>query len=352
MTQRTVVRERRAAWISCSIAATALMAATIPAEGSHHRSGIEVVQAQCVTCHGPGANGAPRIGDRRAWAARASRGLTSLSTNALAGIRKMPPHGGNPDLSDLEIQRAITWMVNASGGRWSEPIDRSALAVERSGAAIVAAHCSACHATGVGGAPAIGDRSAWIPRLKNGLQALTRSAAAGHGGMPPRGGIANLTDRELAGAIEYMLNPVAPVARMTSAAPPTLDANHRSVGGTEIYFGAVSAEAIRGQHKERDYESMMHGGIPSEPDVYHFNVSLFDTATRAGIKDARVEAHVVDQVRGDQVKVLEPMVFNDMVSYGNYFRIPEKGPHAIAVVVHRAGRTHDIETTFDFKRAP
>jgi cytochrome c5 len=330
---------------------TAAAVAT-PAEASHHRSGAEIVQGQCAICHGPGANGAPRIGDRKAWAPRASRGLTSLSKNAVAGIRNMPAHGGNPGLSDLEIQRAITWMVNASGGRWSEPIDPAATLVERTGPTIVAAHCSACHATGVGGAPAIGDRTAWVPRLKNGLNVLARSAAAGHGGMPPRGGVANLTDKELVSAIEYMLNPVAPVPQMTSAAPAPLEPNHRSVAGTEIYFGAVSTDAIRGQHKGRDSESMMHGGIPREPDTYHVNISLFDSATRAAIKDARVEARVTDPVRGDQVKLLEPMVFNEMVSYGNYFRIPERGTHTIAVVVHRANGTQDIETTFDFKRAP
>src|SRR4051812_4753515 len=47
------------------------------------RSGKEVVDSLCVSCHGTGANGAPKIGDEKAWANRASRGLTSLSKSAL-----------------------------------------------------------------------------------------------------------------------------------------------------------------------------------------------------------------------------------------------------------------------------
>ena len=83
------------------------------------RSGKEVVDAVCIACHGTGANGAPRIGDKKAWSKLASRGLTGLSQSALKGIRNMPPHGGNPALTDTEIERAITYMVNQSGGHWT-----------------------------------------------------------------------------------------------------------------------------------------------------------------------------------------------------------------------------------------
>ena len=62
------------------------------------------------------SRGAPKIGDKKAWTKRASQGLTSLTKSALQGIRQMPPHGGNPNLTDTEIERAITYMVNQSGG--------------------------------------------------------------------------------------------------------------------------------------------------------------------------------------------------------------------------------------------
>jgi cytochrome c5 len=165
-----------------------------------------VVDAVCVACHGTGASGAPRIGDRKAWAKRASEGLTSLTEHAIKGIRQMPPHGGSPNLTDLEIARAITYMVNQSGGRWIEPVSVKDLAAERRGEEIVRAQCFKCHEAGVGGAPKIGDRAAWAPRLKDGLDNTVRSAIKGHGGMPARGGMANLTDSELRSAIVYMFS--------------------------------------------------------------------------------------------------------------------------------------------------
>src|SRR6266536_5265177 len=123
------------------------------------RSGKEVVDAVCIACHGTGANGAPKIGDKKAWSKLASRGLTGLSENALKGVRKMPPHGGNPTLSDTEVERAITYMVNQSGGHWTEPVSTTAPAAERSGEQVVKAQCVKCHETGVGGAPKIGRAS-------------------------------------------------------------------------------------------------------------------------------------------------------------------------------------------------
>jgi cytochrome c5 len=197
-----------AARISAS-AACILVAAWWPAAASAQhpdRSGKEVVESLCISCHGAGANGAPKIGDKKAWAARSAQGLSSLTQHALNGIRQMPPHGGNPNLSDTEIERAITYMVNQSGGHWTEPISRSDMTADRTGEAIVNAQCSKCHATGVGGAPKIGDRAAWIPRLKQGLDVVVRSAIKGHGAMPPRGGMADLTDSEIRSAVIYMMN--------------------------------------------------------------------------------------------------------------------------------------------------
>ena len=55
----------------------------------------------------------------------AAKGLTGLTSNALQGIRRMPAHGGNANLTDTEIERAITYMVNQSGGNWIEPTSRT-----------------------------------------------------------------------------------------------------------------------------------------------------------------------------------------------------------------------------------
>src|SRR5215217_7621623 len=118
----------------------ALSAGALAAEPGRARSGKEVVDEVCMKCHGTGEGGAPRIGDAKAWKSRSSRGLTGLSQSALKGVRNMPPHGARLDLSDLELKRAITYMVNQSGGRWTEPRD-SAKAGERSGKDIVRVRC-------------------------------------------------------------------------------------------------------------------------------------------------------------------------------------------------------------------
>ena len=170
------------------------------------RSGKEVVESLCISCHGIGARGAPKIGDKRAWSKLAERGLSGLSKSALKGVRDMPPHGGNPNLTDTEIERAITYMVNQSGGHWNEPVSRTTRTAERTGAQIVSTRCSHCHLKGVNGAPKIGDKADWIPRLKPGLDVVVRSAINGHGAMPPRGGMANLSDAEIRSAIVYMFN--------------------------------------------------------------------------------------------------------------------------------------------------
>jgi cytochrome c5 len=168
------------------------------------RSSKEVVDSVCSKCHATGAQGAPRIGDKQAWSKRSSQGLSSLTDHALTGIRQMPSHGGSPDLTDLEIKRAITYMVNLSGGKWVEPISRKSPPAPRTGEEVVKAQCIKCHETGKGGAPKIGDRDAWIPRLKEGLDSTVRSAMKGHGGMPARGGMADLTDSELRSAVIYL----------------------------------------------------------------------------------------------------------------------------------------------------
>ncbi|HZN26270.1 MAG TPA: c-type cytochrome [Burkholderiales bacterium] len=192
--------------------AASLSLAAHAADGQRPRTGKQVVDEVCAKCHATGAQGAPRIGDNKAWQTRASRGLSSLNQSALKGIRNMPPHGARMDLTDLELKRAVTYMVNQSGGNWIEPADTQHPRV-RSGREVVEARCSKCHATGEGGAPRIGDRAAWIPRLRNGFEGTVRSAINGHGGMPARGGLPDLTDHEIRGAIVYMFNPDPPAQK-------------------------------------------------------------------------------------------------------------------------------------------
>ena len=332
--------------------ALAFAAATLPSTGNAQRperSGKEVVEATCLACHGSGAQGAPKIGDEKSWARLAGRGLTSLSDNALKGIRKMPSHGGNPGLSDIEIERAITYMVNESGGRWVEPISGATPAVERRGEQIVKAQCLKCHLTGAGGAPRMGDRGAWTSRLKRGLDLLVRSAINGHGPMPPRGGMADLTDSEIRAAIGYMYIQSSPqVKRATRAV--THNPNRRVVDGTEIYLAVVPADIMRTQYANGSIEGSAQGAIPQGKDYYHVDVRLFDAKTRTALKDAQIEVTVAEPVMGREKKKLEPVTFNNMTSYGNYFRMPNKSYYTITVSARSQGSPGAIEAKFDFKR--
>lgn len=96
------------------------------AGGGGARTGEELTTAVCAACHTTGAAGAPKIGDKAAWAPRIKTGLKAMADNALKGITVkgamvMPPKGGASDASDLEIERAIVYMVNQSGGSLKEP---------------------------------------------------------------------------------------------------------------------------------------------------------------------------------------------------------------------------------------
>jgi cytochrome c5 len=194
----------------CTLAIMAILSVVLLSTSAnaqrHERSGKEVVDTNCAACHAKGEKGSPRIGDKQAWANRAAQGLTALTEHALKGIRNMPAHGGNPNLSDIEIERAIIYIVNQSGGHWVEPVGGATPAVARQGEQIVQAQCAKCHKNGVNGAPKIGDRAAWAPRMKYGLDSLVRSAVHGRGAMPSRGGMADLSDMEIQGAVLYMFN--------------------------------------------------------------------------------------------------------------------------------------------------
>lgn len=85
--------------------------------------------------------------------------------------------------------------------------------------------CMACHASGAAGAPILGNREAWAPRLGQGLDGLLGVAIAGKGAMPPRGGCVTCTDEELRQAIAYMLAQVGVTSEAPgSGAPPATSA--------------------------------------------------------------------------------------------------------------------------------
>jgi len=171
---------------------------------SAERSGESIVKEVCAACHKRGEKGAPKSGDKNAWATRKTQGLTKLTQHALEGIRNMPAHGGNAGLNNLDLERAIIYMVNQSGANWIEPINKESAGKVRTGEQLVRTKCGECHLTGKDGAPRIGDRQAWVNRVSKGLDAVIASGIHGRGAMPARGGMADLSDTEMRAAVTYM----------------------------------------------------------------------------------------------------------------------------------------------------
>lgn len=73
--------------------------------------GEKVYKGLCFSCHDAGVVGAPKLGDKAAWAPRIAAGMDSLYNNSLKGKGAMPAKGGNPKLSDEEVKAAVDWMV-------------------------------------------------------------------------------------------------------------------------------------------------------------------------------------------------------------------------------------------------
>lgn len=92
-------------------AATAAAAAAAPAPGAAPRSGDQVYQQVCAGCHGAGVMGAPKFGDKAAWAPRIAQGAATLEQHALQGFKAMPAKGGCAACSDDEIKAAIKHMT-------------------------------------------------------------------------------------------------------------------------------------------------------------------------------------------------------------------------------------------------
>jgi len=221
------------------------------------QGGEAVYKAACAACHSAGAAGAPKTGDAGAWSARIKQGFDTLVKHAVEGFKAMPAKGGNPDLDPIEVARAVAFMGNQSGGKFTEPAAPAAAQVAAAGAAgrsgeeIVKQVCGGCHESGKGGAPKIGDRAAWAKRVSHGVNAVTDSAIHGHAGMPARGGMASLTDPEMRSAVLYMFNagggaaspasaPAAAVATGASAAPAAATAASKP-DGAKVYAAGCNA---------------------------------------------------------------------------------------------------------------
>jgi cytochrome c5 len=207
------------------------------------QTGQAVYTAVCAACHATGAAGAPKVGDNGGWGSRIAQGYDTLVQHAVQGIRAMPAKGGNPDLDDVEVARAVVYMTNQSGAKFKEPEAPAAGAATAQapaaaapaapaapaatpaaapaapaaapatasadiGKALYGQACVACHGAGIAGAPKFGDKGAWAPRLAQGNPVLYEHALKGfqgkNGVMPPKGGSA-APDADVKAAVDYMV---------------------------------------------------------------------------------------------------------------------------------------------------
>ena len=91
--------------------------AAAPVVAAEELPGETVYNQACVACHGAGIAGAPKFGDKAAWAPRIAQGADMLHKHAIEGFQGkagfMPPKGGRTDLSDQSVINAVDYIVAA-----------------------------------------------------------------------------------------------------------------------------------------------------------------------------------------------------------------------------------------------
>jgi len=97
--------------------ATQVANALIPAAEASDK-GKAVFDATCAACHMAGVAGAPKFGDKAAWAPRIAQGMDTLHQHALKGFQGksgfMPAKGGNMSVPDDDVKAAVDYMVGAA----------------------------------------------------------------------------------------------------------------------------------------------------------------------------------------------------------------------------------------------
>lgn len=102
-----------AAAAAATPAAPVVVAAAAPAAASKAGVGEALYKQACLACHASGVAGAPKFGDKAAWAPRIQTGLDMLTASVIKGKNAMPPKGGS-SASDADIRAAVEYMVSAA----------------------------------------------------------------------------------------------------------------------------------------------------------------------------------------------------------------------------------------------
>ena len=230
------------------------------------RTGEQVFNAVCTSCHTTGVLNAPKIDDKAAWEPRAAKGLQGLVSSATNGLNQMPAKGGDPSLTEQELTDAILYMTGKAGIDLSKdagaapaagaaatpaaaapaattppatPAPAATTAMPAAPATTAAAApatettvaaaapvadtaqqaaptagidgekiyrsiCFSCHDVGIANSPKLGDKAAWAPRLAAGQETLYTHSLQGFNAMPAKGGNPALSDDEVKAAVDWM----------------------------------------------------------------------------------------------------------------------------------------------------
>ena len=272
-------RREGAAMNACALVLLCALAAAARADRARRRSpvsGKAVYDSACAACHNSGAAGAPKLGDAVAWQSRFANGIGALYRSAVSGKgvhaaegRASATHrrggrgggqlhgarrgrqregaggcGTRRGARRLRLRRRKPAGDGRGGGRRALGGATTTAAQQDAGAGVYARACAACHASGVAGAPKLGDAAAWAPKLKAGLATLQKNAIGGKGAMPPKGGNASLADADVRAAVAYMVDR-ASGARSGEAATAT--PSRAAPAGAPAVAGAASP--VRGRRR-------------------------------------------------------------------------------------------------------
>ena len=94
-----------------SAAATAAPEKTAAVAAAGKADGKKIYEASCSACHGAGVAGAPKAGDKAAWAPRLKSGAAALYASAIKGKGAMPAKGGNTALADADVNAAVDYLM-------------------------------------------------------------------------------------------------------------------------------------------------------------------------------------------------------------------------------------------------
>lgn len=125
------------------------------------------------------------------------------------------------------------------------------------------------------------------------------------------------------------------------------DSQHKDVDGLSVYVGILPAEMLLG-HPKGHHEREMHGGVPAGANWYHLVVALFDAASGKRVTDSKVKVGGASIGMAATRQKAEPMLINNVTTYGAYIMLPGPGPYKIQIEIRRPGSNKPVEVEFDY----